>query len=80
MYRAGTVVATVLMAGCTATSHERQAVGMPNPASAHCVEIGGSLTIEDTARGQVGICTLADGTRIEEWELFRRDRSQDQAG
>lgn len=76
MYKIGITVAAVLMAGCTAPNHEPKAVGMPNPASAYCIEIGGTLTIEETTQGQVGICTLPDGTRIDEWELFRRDRPQ----
>lgn len=48
--------------------------GLPNPASVYCEEQGGTLEIVtgDTG-GQVGICVLPNGERIEEWELFRRD-------
>ncbi|MFM8855947.1 MAG: DUF333 domain-containing protein [Actinomycetota bacterium] len=42
-----------------------------NPASVFCVEQGGTLEIVDEADGQVGYCTLPDGTRIEEWEYYR---------
>jgi hypothetical protein len=37
------------------------------------VEKGGRLDIVNTPTGQVGMCTLPDGTVIEEWELMRRD-------
>jgi putative hemolysin len=39
---------------------------MPNPASAYCIEIGGSLEIENREGGQVEICSLPSGERIEE--------------
>jgi len=45
-------------------------VGLANPASQYCVEQGGQLNLVDETAGQVGYCTLPDGTRIEEWELF----------
>lgn len=46
-------------------------VGMPNPASVFCESMGGTLSIETTTRGQVGYCTLPDGSRTEEWGYFR---------
>jgi len=46
-------------------------VGMPNPASVFCESMGGTLAIVDTASGQVGNCTLPDGTVVEEWKYFR---------
>ncbi len=42
-----------------------------NPASVFCIEQGGTLEIVDGETGQVGYCTLPDGTRVEEWEYFR---------
>lgn len=42
-----------------------------NPASVFCIEQGGTLEIVDEANGQVGYCTLPDGTRVEEWEYYR---------
>ncbi|MEX0847827.1 MAG: DUF333 domain-containing protein [Ilumatobacteraceae bacterium] len=44
---------------------------MANPASEFCISEGGTLEIVDEADGQVGYCTLADGTRVEEWEYYR---------
>ena len=45
-----------------------------NPASEYCVKKGGKLEIRKNSEGgEYGICHLADGTQIDEWELFRRD-------
>ena len=44
---------------------------LANPASVYCIDQGGTLEIVDEANGQVGYCTLPDGTRVEEWEYFR---------
>jgi len=46
-------------------------MGIANPASTHCVEIGGTLEIVDGAEGQSGLCHLPDGRVCEEWALFR---------
>jgi len=40
---------------------------MNNPASAYCEEQGGTVDLA------TGICTLPDGTQIDEWELYNRD-------
>jgi hypothetical protein len=49
------------------------AAGLANPASEFCVEQGGTLEIVDEEGGQVGYCTLPDGTRVEEWAYFREN-------
>ena len=46
-------------------------VGLANPASVFCESMGGTLAIVDGADGQVGNCTLQDGTTVEEWAYFR---------
>ena len=49
---------------------------MANPASEYCVKKGGKVEIKKNSEGgEYGICHLADGTQIEEWELFRRDNA-----
>ncbi|HHR5846195.1 TPA: putative hemolysin [Providencia alcalifaciens] len=48
-------------------------VGMANPASVYCAQLGGKLDIVNTNDGQVGYCTLSSGEKIEEWSLYRRD-------
>ena len=42
-----------------------------NPASVHCVELGGRLEIENGGGGSIGLCHLPDGSVCEEWALFR---------
>lgn len=50
-------------------------IGMANPASQYCASLGGILEIKRQADGgEYGVCHLPDGTAIEEWALFRRDR------
>ncbi|MFA5106296.1 MAG: DUF333 domain-containing protein [Candidatus Micrarchaeia archaeon] len=45
---------------------------MTNPASTNCIANGGTLNIaKDANGGEVGMCTLADGTVCEEWAYFR---------
>lgn len=73
MYKAVIVTAVVGLSGCAPTGPK---VGMANPASTYCVDIGGSVSIQNTGGGDIGICTLPDGSTIEEWELFRRDNPQ----
>lgn len=73
MKKWGIVGLSSVLAACAGGESAPPAVGMPNPASAYCVEQGGSLEIVTTPQGQTGMCTLPDGTVIEEWELMRRD-------
>lgn len=47
-------------------------VGLANPASVHCGNIGGKLEIRKDAQGnETGYCRLPDGKLCEEWALFR---------
>lgn len=74
-------VAAVTLAACgrpetatsTTTPTETPAkIGMANPASMHCVALGGKLEIRtDKDGGQYGMCALPDGRICEEWALFR---------
>ena len=47
-----------------------------NPASVYCVQQGGKLEIVATKKGQIGICVLPDGRRIEEWKFFRASQKR----
>jgi len=46
---------------------------LTNPASVYCEEQGGTLRMEENEAGQLGICTLADGTECEEWAYYRNE-------
>ncbi|MGD9919008.1 MAG: DUF333 domain-containing protein [Paenirhodobacter sp.] len=60
------------LAACAAP--ENAAPGLANPASQHCVALGGTLEIRTAADGgESGWCHLPDGRVIEEWALFRAD-------
>jgi len=77
----GTLVAAALLAGCNADDDadqtQAEAVQIPNPASAHCVSLGGQSVIKrDEDGNEYGMCYLPDGTETEEWELFRKDNPQ----
>ena len=62
------------LAGCA--SQQESAVGMANPASVYCEKLGGQVEMQLTSSGEVGICVLPSGERIEEWALFRRDHAE----
>lgn len=46
--------------------------GLANPASANCVEKGGTLKIQKNSKGgEYGVCFFEDNRQCEEWALFR---------
>lgn len=72
----GAVLSAIAISGCAqprATAPAAPMVGMANPASVYCAQLGGKTRIEKTGAGERGICVLPDGREIDEWELFRRD-------
>jgi len=55
-----------------AAAPDKKAVGLPNPASVHCIDLGGKLIPQHDANGGgYALCALPDGSRCEEWALFR---------
>ncbi|MFA4876553.1 MAG: protease inhibitor I42 family protein [Methanoregula sp.] len=75
------LVSVTLISGCTQTTMQTPATpavttapiaNMPNPASAACVNSGGSVNIVKNADGsEYGMCMFKNGTSCEEWALFR---------
>ncbi|WP_375753718.1 DUF333 domain-containing protein [Vibrio sp. HN007] len=61
---------SISILGCTKEITE-EPIGMANPASEYCAELGGESIIKETDDGQVGYCKLDDGVLIEEWDLYR---------
>lgn len=45
-------------------------IGIPNPASFYCQEMGYELDLRDTDGGTEGICILPNGAECEEWEFL----------
>ncbi|MCU0664769.1 MAG: DUF333 domain-containing protein [Myxococcota bacterium] len=58
-------------------SDDASGPAIANPASTHCLKIGGRLEIHESPKGQSGVCVFSDGSRCEEWSLMR---GQCQAG
>ena len=78
----GIILAAVVIAGIywyktqnippvTPAQETQQPVGIANPASTNCVNLGGALEIKDEVNGQAGYCHMKDGRVCEEWALFR---------
>lgn len=60
---------SLALAACAASP-----MRIANPASGHCVEVGGRLAVESTAGGgEFGVCHFTDNRQCEEWALFRGD-------
>lgn len=85
MKKTTTLAGVALTAGLAACASQQTTgdadapmIGMANPASEYCVQLGGRLEIRKDADGsEYGMCHLPDGSVIEEWTLFRRDHSPD---
>jgi len=76
------LVAGILVTGCTqqgapaqtpaVTPTKAAVIGMPNPASVNCGNVGATSVIMDNPDGsQYGMCKFPNGTACEEWALFR---------
>ncbi|MDG3086499.1 DUF333 domain-containing protein [Vibrio hannami] len=63
-------ILTVGVVGCSQDTSEKP-IGMANPASEYCAEVGGESIIKETEDGQLGYCKLEDGVLIDEWDLYR---------
>ena len=65
--------ALLALAGCSPNGGEPPAPQtLANPASVHCIDVGGRLEfIKDAQGGTIGMCHLPSGKVCEEWALFR---------
>ena len=45
-------------------------IGVPNPASFYCQEMGYELELRETDEGTEGICIFPNGAECEEWEFL----------
>lgn len=45
-------------------------IGVPNPASFYCQEMGYELELRDTDGGTEGICVMPNSAECEEWEFL----------
>lgn len=73
------LVALLALAGCTGTGADDpdgepagDATGLPNPASVHCEEQGGTVELREEPDGSTtGYCLFDDGSECEEWAFQR---------
>ena len=70
------LAACMAAAGCAATPPSAPTTNAPmtqlaNPASKHCVDVGGKLVIEQGEGGEMGVCVFEDNRQCEEWALMR---------
>ena len=66
--------AAIVAAAAFVTADNAIEPTIANPASVYCIQQGGRLVIKRGPKGDVGICVLPDGRRIEEWKFFRASR------
>ena len=61
------------LAGCLRSAPTPTAVPLlPNPASVHCEEQGGTLELRTAEDGSVsGVCVFSDGSECDEWAYYR---------
>ena len=76
------VIIFLLLAGCSGlktqatptffveTDGGDDFIGVPNPASFYCQEMGYELELRDTDNGTEGICIMPNGAECEEWEFL----------
>ena len=78
------MMAAITLTACGGSGESEtpeQPVGIANPASEHCISLGGELEIRTDADGsQSGWCHLPDGRVVEEWALFRATHDNSQQG
>ncbi|CCF11892.1 putative hemolysin YoaF (plasmid) [Pantoea ananatis LMG 5342] len=69
------ILLSLLLSGCLSSPspHETSTSQLANPASQHCLAVGGKIDSVKTAAGEEGYCTLPSGERIDEWALYRRN-------
>lgn len=71
-----TFIAAATLTACAINDQQEintSNVGMANPASVYCQQLGGELDMVESDSGTTGYCTLPSGERVEEWALYRRD-------
>ena len=49
---------------------EEPFIGIPNPASFYCQEMGYTLDLRETDQGTEGICIFPNGAECEEWKFL----------
>ena len=70
----GIALLALLLAGGCAPARQPETVGLANPASTHCIGLGGELRLQTLGDGATyGVCVFEDNRQCEEWALYRGD-------
>jgi len=75
------VIIGLVLAGCKSGQEELEPtpfmdteenafIGIPNPASFYCQEMGYELELRESEGGTEGICIMPNGAECEEWEFL----------
>ncbi|MCS7144554.1 MAG: DUF333 domain-containing protein [Archaeoglobaceae archaeon] len=51
-------------------------LGLANPAAVYCVDLGYKYKVENTPKGQIGVCVFPDQTECDEWAFYRGECGQ----
>lgn len=74
----GLAVVTGSLGACAQVTTPSTAAAAPiqlaqaNPATVHCISIGGESIMHRSSRGEYATCRLRDGSEMEEWRLYRQ--------
>ena len=70
-----TIMLPLALAGCAQPQQTQpmHPVGMANPASVYCEQLGGTQVPVQSPQGVRTDCKLPGGETIDEWDLWRRD-------
>ncbi|MBD8109433.1 DUF333 domain-containing protein [Erwinia persicina] len=61
-----------LLTGCADRPYPAS-LNKANPASVHCLKLGGKLEFVDNGLGSTGYCILPGEGRVEEWRKYLSD-------
>ena len=68
------VIVSGIVIGYFISNNQKNNAQIANPASVNCEKKDGILEIYTKEDGsQYGICTFADGSKCEEWKLYREE-------
>lgn len=69
------IMLPLALAGCAQPQQTQPThpVGMANPASVYCEQLGGTQVPVQSPQGVRTDCKLPGGETIDEWDLWRRD-------
>lgn len=70
------VATTALISACNTAPQPEKPIGMANPASVYCAEVGGKTIIKKTPEGDAGYCQLPSGEVVDEWDFYRKHLAQ----